>query len=222
MDFLAKIYTIISNEFLPIICFFIALIFGSYYFSKFSYKDSGVDGIFRKIFGNSIIRTITVSFLLCFFVFFCNNDFYQLFGGKDIRFLSDGRYCYNVLISRCDGNDKAYTLPASVYKYTENRKTKYYIEKVYFDNGGYLVFDDEDDFVFSFDDTDWFYDQNGEEWYVELKNQKSIHKSIIESKSITVISTVLTIIQVMIIMLGCIEHISKIKTECNTKSTITN
>lgn len=166
-----------------LVLFFILLVLKELLFSNGFSTRFEVMEICDKIFRKSRVCTLLLTFLFLFLVFFGNFDIYAICGGKDIRFLSDGRYCYNVKISRENSNGKLYTLPASVRKETEGfNESKYYIEKVFFKNGGYLVFDGDNDYI-EFDGYDDFYDQDGVEWSVELTNTQTTHEKVKTSKS---------------------------------------
>lgn len=179
MNFIADIYVFTFYSILPIILLLWSI---SLSISFFDFIPNAGEKIADKILGNNPIRIILAYLLLIIIILFSNFDMYALLGGNDIRFMSDGRYCYNVSASRFLGN--TYTLPASIRKETNGfGKSKYYIEKIYFKNGGYLVFD-EDDYI-TLNDYNYLIDQNGEEWTVELCNQRTSHKDVSESRAIS-------------------------------------
>lgn len=165
-----------------LVSFFILFVLKELFFSNdFSIQFEIIE-ICNKIFHNSRVRTLLITTIFIFLIFFGNFDIYAICGGKDIRLLSDGRYCYNVKISRENTNGKFYTLPASIRKETEGfDESKYYIEKVFFKNGGNLVFDGDNDYV-RYDGYDDFYDQDGVEWSVELTNTQTTHEKVKTSK----------------------------------------
>lgn len=211
MNFIANIYIFLFGTIFPVILLLLSIFFLVLIFNSWSCERNTIA---NKILGKSRTRVIITYLLLFFMIIFSNFDMFALFGGSDIRFMSDGRYCYNVEISRNYG-DNTYTLPASIYKETNGfGKSKYYIEKVFFKNGGYLVFDEED--YIALNDYNYLVDQNGEEWTVKLSNQHANHKDVSESKPISFWGVVLALFESIALSLFTLLHLPNIKG--NTKA----
>lgn len=205
MNFIANIYIFLFGTVSPVILLLLSIFFLALIFNSWSYERNTIA---NKILGKSRARVFITCLLLFVMIIFSNFDMYALLGGKDIRFISDGRYCYNVSASRFLGN--SYTLPASIYKETNAfGKSKYYIEKIYFKNGGYLVFDEED--YITLNDYSYLVDQNGEEWMVELCNQRSNHTNVSESKPISFWGVILAIFELAALSLFTLLHLPNIK-----------
>ncbi len=105
----------------------------------------------------------------------------------------DGLYCYNVIVENIDS--EKYTLPASIYCYTEidgetrysiwtqndsttiNYNKRFFIERAYWPNGGYLNFDDHEIEPLV---TTRLYDQEDREWNCTLTMVESSNPNIQE------------------------------------------
>lgn len=123
---------------------------------------------------------IIIACLVCTFtlVFSYNLTVWLLDGKTDLRMAPEGRYSYYVLAEREDSS-KQYTLPAKV----EKHEGDYFVQKVYFSNGGYLYFDDGD--YIEYDETFYSTDQDGEFWEIDLTNRKAYNPSVIEHYEIS-------------------------------------
>lgn len=134
--------------------------------------------IFKDIYGFyelSKFWFITVFVLSAIVILFSNSYFVTLLGSKDLRTMPEGTYCYYV--EATSEYNKTYTLPAKIEKINSNY---YQVENVYFKNGGYLYFEDND--LIEFTDKNNAYDQNGKEWNIKITNKKSFHDKVIETK----------------------------------------
>lgn len=210
MNFIANVYIFLFSTVSPVILLLLSIFFLALIFNSWSYERNAIA---NKILGKSRVRVFITCLLLFVMIIFSNFDMYALFGGSDIRFMSDGRYCYNVSAHRFLSN--TYTLPASVRKETNGfGNSKYYIEKIYFKNGGYLVFD-EDDYA-TLDDYNYLIDQNGEEWAVKLCNQHANHKDVLESKPISFWGAILALFELVTLSLFTLLYLPNIKG--NTKA----
>lgn len=159
-------------------------------------------------FGKSKVRTIIVSLICVFIILFSNKYFVKSLGCNDIRIMSDGIYCYYVLAT--NENNDTYTLPAKIEKShetygdeTDERTRIYYtIHNVYFDNGGYLYFDSPDYFSYGSYTTE--YDQNGNEWKIELTNNKTVHHSVEENVDMGIGWIVFSVLSSLAVLISCV------------------
>ena len=146
--------------------------------------------LFRDYDDNLIDRMLMFfgqKFVIAFFVisFFASilsyPGFHQLIGLHNLEFEETGTHCYFVTIS----NEKhSYTLPAEISIEEESTDTshkirRYYIEKVYFSNGGFLQFDERD--YVQIGKTYSFYDQDEQLWDCVLLNQHAFSPYIQET-----------------------------------------
>jgi hypothetical protein len=94
----------------------------------------------------------------------------EIIGYDNIGLKPDGEYCYFVNLSN---GRKTYTLPAKIYidSSEENRKT-YDVSTVYWSNGGYLYFDN-DDYISDFHEKISTYDQNDNKWEINIINKSA-------------------------------------------------
>ena len=130
------------------------------------------------------ITLIFINLFLVFAVLFFNNHFVVSLGCSDLRVMPKGTYCYYVLVT--NEKDKTYTLPAKIEKLSYD---EYYIDNVYFKNGGWLYFEGGD--YFQYDDTSYSsFDQNGKEWDLELTSKKATHAKVTEVKIFTLSTTI--------------------------------
>ncbi|MEE0968591.1 MAG: hypothetical protein U0M06_04385, partial [Clostridia bacterium] len=111
---------------------------------------------------------LVIALLVCTFVLiFSENQLVWLMDGKtDLRIAPEGTYCYYVVAGR-DEDSNEYTLPAKIQK----SDGTYYVENVYFSNGGYLYFNSYE--YADFDETITDADQNGEFWEIKITNFKA-------------------------------------------------
>lgn len=117
-----------------------------------------------------------------------NSAIHQLVGVNNIRIKPEGTYCFYVEATR--NGSKTYTLPAQIrieeYEEDEDERTKrvyryYYIERVYFSNGGYLDTEDLDDV--SINNPTVFYDNDDNEWELVLLNEHAYTPEVKETNN---------------------------------------
>ena len=143
-------------------------------FSKNRKKEFNKSVYYLVNVGINKIALIVVLLLCTFVLIFTENQLVWLVDGKtDLRIAPEGTYCYYVKAERDEGS-KEYILPARV----EKDENGYYINNIYFSNGGYLFFDDGD-FV-DFNETFYASDQDDELWKIKLTNWKTSHYKVTE------------------------------------------
>lgn len=147
---------------------------------------------------------ITVSFLSAFVLFFSDNLPLWLISGKeDLRLAPDGTYCYYVVAGREESSSQ-YTLPAKIKK-SEGR---YFVENVYFSNGGYLYFDSYE--YYDFDEVLKQTDQDLERWEISLTNNKAQHPKVNEQYKIEFWRLIFSIVpSAFIIIYGTLLLVTK-------------
>lgn len=144
-----------------------------------------------------------ISFIASFVILFSNNQFVILLGCKDIRVMPEGTYCYYVYAT--NENGKTYTLPAKIDKIN---RLQYFVDNIYFKNGGYLYFSDGD--YIEYEDTFTSWDQNENDWEIKLTNKKIYHEKVAETNPFKPINLVLPFIEVFVIFSVTIIYISKL------------
>lgn len=122
---------------------------------------------------NKIVLVILL--LVCSFVLiFTESQLIWLMDGKtDLPIAPNGTYCYYVKAER-EEYGEAYTLPAKIQKSDDT----YYIENVYFSNGGYLYLKNGENIEFN--ETFYCEDQDGDIWEMRLTNWKTSHYMVTE------------------------------------------
>lgn len=155
-------------------------------------------------FKSSAFCVSLVSLLISFIILFSNNQFVIMLGCDDIRVMPEGTYCYYVYATNEKG--KTYTLPARINKID---RLQYYVENVYFKNGGYLYFPNGD--FFEYDDTFNNYDQSDKEWEIELTNNKTFHEKVEETEPFKPTAVILPFVEIIIIWFSTILYILKIR-----------
>lgn len=119
---------------------------------------------------------VVLSVFILLALLFSNGYFLtEILKSEDLRLMPDGRYCYYVEATNEKG--KTYILPAQINK-TEG---DYFVDYIYFDNGGYLYFD-WDEYAETFTDTIEDEDQDGHKWRITLTNKKTSHYKVEEVK----------------------------------------
>lgn len=135
-------------------------------------------------------------------VLITNTAVHQLVGIHNLNLKPEGTYCFYVEAHRYGG--KTYTLPAqiSVEKETvevseEKSKTYtyYYIEKVFFSNGGWLDTSDNESVKIGESAHHWTAD--GEEWELTLLNEHAFSPSVTETNNATEIDIAFLLIEVI-------------------------
>lgn len=220
---LYDIYEIASSSLFVIPLFFAAIfcILDIWYFiTAFRKKEipkPHSDRLFPNMsFKGRKITIILLNFLFIFITLFSNNRFMIMLGCDDIRIMPEGTYCYYVLAT--NKKDKTYTLPANIEKiYTTHdfgegeieHSQDYYIKNVYFKNGGYLYFGDECE-LHKNKKTGKFtataYDQNDNDWKIELTNNKTSHSKVSETNPLNFSSIIFSMIIAFSFLLSSIFH----------------
>ena len=116
-----------------------------------------------------------------------NSTVHQLVGVHNLELKPNGTYCFYVEATRSGG--KTYTLPAQIRVEKETEEvaegksrtyTYYYVEKVFFSNGGWLDFEHED----SVDINDTTLMCNDEdEWRIRLLNEHAYSPYVTETSN---------------------------------------
>ncbi len=153
----------------------------------------------------SICITI-VSIIMCLMVFFGSRQIVIGLGCDNIQVMPEGTYCYYVYAT--NEKDKTYTLPANIEKVNNNT---YLVHNVYFENGGYLYFEDCD--YFDYGDKEYSIDQNGNGWYIELTNHKTHHEKVTETKPSNPLGLIFPSTVIVIILITTILYIRRIRKE---------
>ena len=162
--------------------------------------------IIRIKFNNYKFGTICISlisFIVSFVILFSNNQFVILLGCEDIRVMPEGTYCYYVYAT--NENGKTYTLPAKIEKIN---RLQYFVENIYFKNGGYLYFSDGD--YIEYEDTFTSWDQNENDWEIELTNKKVYHEKVAETNPFKPHNLILPFIEVFTISIATVIYVFKL------------
>lgn len=145
-------------------------------------------------FGPNKFTTILICLLSTLIILFSNNYFITLINDKDIRTLPSGTYCYYVYAT--NQKDKTYTLPANIEKINNNY---YVVYNVYFKNGGYLYFEDCENFKYG--EKERVSDQTGNFWDIELTNRKTFHEKVKETNPKNIKKLIIPFIEIALILL---------------------
>lgn len=129
-----------------------------------------------------------------------NTAVHQFVGVKNLKIKPEGTYCFYVEATRWGG--KTYTLPAQVRVEKEidevaegksKTYTYYFIEKVFFSNGGYLDVDDSEPDEINEASTTW--DKNDDEWQLVLLNEPAYSPDVEETNNATVLDMVYLLLE---------------------------
>ena len=129
-----------------------------------------------------------------------NTAVHQFVGVKNLKIKPEGTYCFYVEATRWGG--KTYTLPAQVRVEKEidevaegksKTYTYYFIEKVFFSNGGYLDVDDSEPDEINEASTTW--DKNDDEWQLVLLNEPAYSPDVEETNNATVLDIVYLLLE---------------------------
>jgi hypothetical protein len=101
----------------------------------------------------------------------------SVLGCDDPRIMPSGNYCYYV--EATNENGKTYTLPAHIIIEDSGEFSVY---KVFFDNGGYLYFEDCFYDSVNFDETLYVEDQRENLWKINLTTKKTYHNAVNETE----------------------------------------
>ncbi len=125
---------------------------------------------------------------------------HQLVGINNLKIKPEGTYCFYVEATR--NGDKTYTLPARIrieeYREDEDERRVrvyryYYIERVYFSNGGFLDTEYLDDV--SINKPIVFCDDNDNKWELVLLNEHAYTPEVKETNNASWISITILCIQ---------------------------
>lgn len=181
---------------------FSSLISSYYYLSRIK-KPTCDNGFLLDLFCNeNKIKAIIISIICIFITLFSSNNFIILLGCEDIRIMPEGTYCYYVYATNEKNN--TYTLPANIQK-TDG---KYFVHNVYFNNGGYLYFSDGD--FFDFDEDVAYFDQNNNEWSINLTANKTSHSKVKEKNPLQIGWLLAVFVFVISLTVSCIFYIISI------------
>lgn len=188
---------------ITIIAFILSLLCLEPILNLFSKKHTAKEGAYLLINKYGFKKPLVVLMcLVCAFVlFFSNRDIVWLLDGKDdLRLAPDGTYCYYVIANR-DDSSKQYTLPAKINKHEGD----YFVENVYFPNGGYLYFNSYE--YREFDELIHDADQDCDFWEIRLTNRKTTNLNVTERYTVnfwemffTVIATAVLLIESLILL----------------------
>ena len=158
---------------------------------KLDHKKITINSIQERIFKTFCkfnIKFITPLFVFGLFSIIISSPVVkEKLGIYDITQMPEGTYCYYVEIS--DDSHK-YTLPAEIIiikekSYDEEGDvdiyTNYYVNRVYFTNGGYLYFDDDEP-VYKINQKYSSYDQNEKFWNYKILNKHAYSPYVNETK----------------------------------------
>ena len=132
--------------------------------------------------------------------------------------MPEGTYCYYVHATNEKG--KTYTLPAKINKINEiyveednenvkkSSYTYYYLNNIYFENGGYLYFDSD---YFEYSEEICATDQGGNEWKIQLTSQKAFHPKVNETKPFKPTKLIFPFIEIITITIATILYVLNIK-----------
>lgn len=214
---LYKIYDFCSTGIFVVVAHFFVLLMccsGFYKSVIFNLLNDRFESLKAKT-----LCTSLVSLLISFVILFSTSQFIIMLGCKDIRVMPEGTYCYYVYATNEKG--KTYTLPAKIIKryeeYVEedidgNSHTRtsevFYVENVYFKNGGYLYFETGD--YFEYEEKCNYDDQNNREWEIELTNIKTFHEKVIETEPFKPWKLIIPFAEIVIIFISSLLYIIKI------------
>lgn len=129
-----------------------------------------------------------------------NPVIHHFVGINNLKIKPDGTYCFYVEATR--NGSKTYTLPAQIrieeYREDEDERTTriyryYYIERVFFSNGGYLNTEDLDDV--DINKPTVFYDKDDNEWELVLLNEHAYTPEVKETNNVSWLSLSLLLIE---------------------------
>lgn len=130
-----------------------------------------------------------------------NTAIHQIVGIHNLELKPDGVYCFYVEASR--SSEKSYTLPAQILVVTESfeagegrnvNRRKYYIQQVFFSNGGYL--DTNECESIEIGEACCYYDTNtDDEWDLVLLNEHAYSPHVVESNNANWLNTILLVVK---------------------------
>lgn len=180
------------------IVFFICIVTQAYYIwkairnlikgDKITFSD-WIEQIRKEVLGfaGSITKPILIISLAGIII--TNSAIHQLVGIHNLLLKPEGTYCFYVEASPNDG--KTYTLPAQIRVERESKEiaegkektyTCYYIDKVFFSNGGWL--DNEDGEPVEINKPTYYYDYDSDEkWKLVLLNEHAYSQYVNETNN---------------------------------------
>ena len=120
-----------------------------------------------------------------------NDTLHQLVGIHNLKYKSEGQYCFYV--DAQNENGKTYTLPAKIRVECDDDR-QYYVEAVYFANGGFLSFYGED--PVKINETVSMYDEDTE-WNITLLNEHAYSPYVSETDNTQVGDFILIFVNVI-------------------------
>lgn len=209
-----EIYSFCSNQFLNTIILISSFMCLSYLVAFFKKeKNPFISDFLSKEtnFSAAALKTAAmfVHLFFCFCLLFGSTFFIvDTIGCDDLRAQPDGTYCY--YIEATNSKEKTYILPARIYK-TDGT---YSVDKVYFNNGGYLSLTGNDGVEFGEVITD--NDQDDRDWEIVLTNIKAFHKDVIESDVEPSADDYFRFVMILFQLSAFLLHLKNIKQQENT------
>lgn len=165
--------------------------------SELKYEFKEVGSLSLGLFSS---KTFFILALLAAFI--TNATVHQLVGIHNLYLKPEGTYCFYVEANRSDG--KVYTLPAKV-RITKDPKepdhergkstTYYYIEEIYFSNGGWLDTKDNEDVAIN--EQSYLYDSDGIRWSVVLLNEHAYSPHVEETNNAGWLGVTLALMEIV-------------------------
>lgn len=165
-----------------------------------------IEVIGRELYGFAGNWTKNLIIVSAIALLLTNPAIHQLVGINNIRIKPVGTYCFYVEATR--NGSKTYTLPAQIRieEYDEDEDEGrvrvyryYYIERVYFSNGGYLDTDYLDDV--DINKPAVFYDDDNNEWELVLLNEHAYTPEVKETNNASWLPMAFLFIEVVSIII---------------------
>ena len=137
---------------------------------------------------NNIFKYSIVFIAVIIITLFTSRNLLLVLGSRNLKTIPNGDYTYYVKMKKAD-KDKEYTLPALIsktYNCDEDVDNKlncssiYLLNKVYFSNGGYLYFEDDNELYINKKVS--LYDYKGDKYEITLINEHAYVEGVNESK----------------------------------------
>ena len=155
----------------------------------------GLQSFSRFMLGNLLLPALIVALVS---TLISSTVLHQLIGIHNLELKPDGTYCFYVEAHRTGSS--TYVLPAQirVFNDVDKGESEYFIEKVYFSNGGWLDADDgESDAI---GEPSYFYDDD-DEWSLTLLNQHAYSPYVTETNNANWLNITILLIQTISISL---------------------
>lgn len=202
-------------DFFSVIIFLASLVVGftilrGLFFLIFKHNSDELKEFFNSLVDLAIKNMFlyTIGFILIIVItIITSREITFYLGLKDLSIIPNGTYTYYVEMTKVSSG-KTYTEPAIIVKDSDcyeadEEHTKcfpvYYVERIYFANGGYITFDDEN--VVAIDTEMNVVDHKGNEYEVTLLNKHAYIKDVVESHPST--SQILEVVYLLLIELIC-------------------